>query len=321
MSRAALMRRPHRRPAGRRGGAPSTAGDWVAACPAWGERYVRVFLESTLPALAEALRALARPCEILVWTDRADLVEPRLAALGLGGVSWRVEPPPPPDGAFASMSECHRQAMACALPGDRVLLLTADMVLSREVLATCEHLHLGGKKIVCCVAPRALEGPAPVGAAGRALMGWAWANRHPMTRDCTWPDGRSYDLWRMYFERDGEVAARVFLPHPLVVVPDRRAMPFGPTIDVNLAVNFSPSTTAFLTSPDEGAAVELSPPDKEYLKTEATVRERLLSGAESCPQLVRCANYRHRMFFGKKVILVGAGGDCGDGEVVARVMG
>lgn len=234
----------------------------------------------------------------------------------------RVDSVPGPDGSFGSLSACHREALAAAGPRDRVLLLTADMVLSREVLATCEHWLSAGRKLVCCVPPRTLQDAGcPVGASGPELMEWAWANRHPMTRECTWPDGRSYDVWRMYFERDGEVAARVFLPHPLACVPYGRRVNFSPTIDVNLTANFTQSETYLITRPQEGAVVELSPPDKEFLLT-TPMRSRLDNTAEpSCPQFVRAGNPRHRMFWGKRVVIRGAGGDCGDGEVVGRVLG
>ena len=312
-----------REPRGMRGHVPSAPpGRWLVALPAWGERCVGVLLAYTLPALAAALRQLGKPTTLLVWTDAPTRVAAACEALGApGDLSAKFLPVPGPDGSFMSMSGCHREALALAGRGDRVLLLTSDMVLSREVLATCEQHLAGGKQLICCVAPRALQdaGP-PVGATGRDLLAWAWENRHPMTRDCTWPDGRSYDVWRMYFERGGAVSARVFLPHPLVCVPDGRRLTFSPTIDVNLTSNFSQAFTYMITRPEEGAAVEISPTDKEYLKT-TTMRERLEAGGPSCPALVPCSNHRHRMFWGKRVVLVGTGGDCGDAEVVARVLG
>jgi hypothetical protein len=281
---------------------------------------VRVLIQYTLPALLEALKALDRPAVLMIWTDQPDRVG-RVLRHSEGDEPAVIAAPPGPDGAFESLSNCHRQAMEAARAGDRVLLLTADMVVSREVLATCERHVAGGARLVCCCAMRAREDAfPPVGASGRELLEWAWANRHPMTADCTWPDGRSYDVWRMYFEQGDEVAARVFLPHPLVVVPAGRVIHFAPTIDVNLTMNFEQSVTHMITRPEEGAVVEVSPADKEYLKT-TTMRERMIDIQHSCPPLIRCSNPRHRMFWEKKVIIRGAGGDCGDGELVGRVLG
>lgn len=289
------------------------------ALPAWGERCVNIMMQYTLEALNVALRSISLPITIMVWSD-ADGLD-RLKVAGSDQVIFKLLSVPGPDGAFESMSNCHREAMAVAGPRDRVLLLTADMVVSREVLATCERQLSGGKKLVCCAPPRALEDAGcPVGADGRGLMEWAWQNRHPMTCECTWPEGRSYDVWRMYFEREGEVAARVFLPHPLACVPAGRRLHFRPTIDVNLCSNFTQSETYMITTPEEGAVAELSPRDKEFIRT-TTMRERMTSIQHSCPPLIRATNPRHRMFFEKRIVIRGAGGDCGDGEVVGRVLG
>jgi len=310
-------------PAGRRAGAPAAGpgGRWLVALPAWGERCVGVLIRYTLPALSAALRELGKPATLIVWTDQEHRIIAEMPTDQPEGTTVSIRGVPGPDGAFESMSNCHRQILAEAAPSDRVLLLTADMVVSREVLVTCEQLVASGKQLVCCAALRALEDAGcPVGASGRELLAWAWANRHPMTRECTWPAGRSYDVWRMYFERAGEVAARVFLPHPLVVVPGGRQLAFRPTIDVNLTSNFSQAQTYMLTGPEEGAAVELSPFDKDFLMT-TTMRARLDAGGPSCPPLIRATNLHHRMFFGRRVTISGAGGDCGDGEVVGGVLG
>ena len=89
---------------------------------------------------------------------------------------------------------------------------------------------------------------------------------------------------------------------------------------VNLTMNFSQATTHMITSPEEGAVIELSPPDKDYLQS-TTMHSRLRSGGPSCPPFIRATNPRHRMFFGKRVVIIGGGGDCGDGDVVRKVLG
>jgi hypothetical protein len=299
---------------------PNVPALWRVALPAWGERYVNVLLRYTLPALAVAVRTMARPTNLYIWTDQEERVKDALL-LPENNMQGEVtiRPVPGPDNSFMSMSACHRQALAEAGWSDRVVLLTADMVLSREILATAA-VHCGlGKKIICCVAMRTLEtANPPIGATGRALLEWGWTNRHRMTRECTWPDGGSYDVWRTYYEQGDEVAARVFLPHPLVVIPEGKRLVFGPTIDVNLTSNFQASDTFLITSPEEGAAVELSPADKEFVITESMATR--MNGGPSSPSLIKCTNPRHRMFFSKKVIIKGKGGDVGDSEVVARVL-
>jgi hypothetical protein len=279
---------------------------------------VDVLISATLPALLASTGVAGIVPELHVFTDQGD----RVRRVVPDNVPLRLLPVPGPDRAFESLSNCHRKTMTDAVGATRVLLLTADMVISREVFATCEQwLGPGGKQIVCCVAPRVTETRlVPIGAPGRELAEWGWANRHPMTRECTWPEGRSYDVWRMYFEQEGEVSARVFLPHPLAVLPRGRRLEFRPTIDVNLASNFSRASTHMITNPEEGTIVELSPVDKDFLLT-TTMRERMVDTQHSCPAFIPQTNQRHRMFFGHRVVLCGAGGDCGDAEVVGRMLG
>lgn len=305
-------------PGGRRGTKPSHGirGQWLIAFPAWGDRCVDVLIRASLPAAMMSLDAAGIVYEFLIYTDQAERIQNVLP----DNVARRIMAVPGPDKAFESMSNCHRHAMEAASIHDRVLLLTADMVISREVVTTAEAFINQGKHLICCVAPRTIDQPfVPVGASGRELLTWAWEHKHRMTRECTWPNGTSYDVWRMYFENGDEVAARAFLPHPLVVLPKGRRLNFRPTIDVNLANNFSMSVTHMITQPEEGAAIELSPPDKEFLVTE-TMRTRYQTKGPSIPAFIRQINERHRMFWSKKVIIKGSGGDCGDGEVVQRML-
>lgn len=312
------------RPGGRRGTRPSHGpeGRWLIALPAWGDRCVNLLLRYTLPALIVAVKEMARPTDLLIWTDQVGRVKEALLTPELNiGAQCTILPVPGTDLGFESMSSCHRRALTEAGPQDRVVLLTADMVVSREILSTAARLCAHGTKAVCCAAPRTLEtANPPIGATGRELLNWAWENRHPMTRECTWPSGRSYDVSRMYFEEGEEVAARVMLPHPLVVVPQGRTMEFRPTIDVNLAANFSSSVTHLITTPEEGAVVELSPADKEFLMTDS-MATRMQTRGPSAPSLIACHNPRHRMFYSKKIILRGDGGDCGDATMVGRILG
>lgn len=273
-----------------------------------------------MPALAAALEGIRRPATLRVYTDQPSVVRDAWLQLNTGR---RIDmfDVPGPDGSFESMSRCHRDTLDWG-KNDRVLLLTADMVVSREVLHTCEHQLNAGRQLVCCVALRALQDAPgiPVGVTGSDLLSWAWDNRHRMTRECTWPAGRSYDVWRMYFQEGEEVAARVFMPHPLAVAPRGRRLAFRPTIDVNLVSNFSGAVTHMITDPGEGAVIELSPADKEFLETES-MSTRMETRGPSCPAFVRCTNKRHRFFFEKRVLIRGSGGDCGDEDVVRRMIG
>ena len=305
-----------RTPAGRIGNpAPSKLSGWVIVLPGWGERCRALLADRVIPAVLHALHFADQGATLLIYSD----VEFRLPELP-AGVTAQFHPVPGPDFAFESLSNCHRDALTLIEPAARIMLLTADMVVSREVFATCNTHFNVGRRLICCIAPRTRqEVLPPIGATGRDLGAWAWEHRHRMTRECTWPDGHSFDIWRMYFERAGEVAAHAFLPHPLAAMPGGRHVAFRPTIDVNFAASFSAGETYLISDPAEGVIIEQSPDDKDFVMT-TTMAERLASPAlASCPQFVPCANPRHLAFFMTRVVLVGAGGDCGDGEVVARI--
>lgn len=310
---------------GARGRVPAgmdNQGTWIIAMPAWGDRCMGVMERATFPALRAALEPLKQHIAVVVYTDDGDRAAAAFTATGLDEVArLDLVPLKGDDRSFGQLSWCHSDAMARAAYRDRVALLTADMVVSEEILFTCEQRLRASTKLVCVAAMRTDETAYPDGMTlpGSALLEWAWNNRHHMTKECTWPKGTSYDVWRMYFEKDGNVATRVFLPHPLAVMPQCRTLKFVPTIDVNLINNFSPSVTHMITSPSEGAVIELSEQGKEFLITE-TMETRYKTRGASIPPFVRCTNKRHRMFFIKKVGIIGDANDVGDEMVVERVL-
>ncbi len=311
------MRGPARN---RRGVTPTPAAlmcPWLIALPVWGEHYIDIFERATLPALREALVRLDKPVVVIVHTDQADRVSRML-----DGIVFEVHPVPGPDNAFESLSNAHRFVLQQAQIGERVCLLTADLVISRDMLVNCESHFQKGKKLVCCMGMRVCDDEMPPDTkSGHALLSWGWDHRHPMTMECTWPDGKSYDVWRMYFEKGSEVACRLALPHPIALVKKNNAeIRFNPTIDVNVAFNFSPSDTHLITEPSEGAMIELSPRDKEFIYTEPMLK-RLQRSLPSCPAFVKIVNPRHRMFFRKQIIIKGKGGDCGDKQVMDVLVG
>lgn len=292
-------------------------GDWLLSVPVWGERYLRIFEQATLPALKLAAEALGRPTTLLVHSDDEAHIR---AVVGNAFNQVIVRPVPGADRAFASLSDAHREAMRMARPAQRLCLLTADLVMSRNSLYSAERHFQSGKLIFCCAGVRADDAETPpIGANGPTLAAWTWAHRHPMTRECTWPDGRSYDLWRVYFERDGNVTSRVNLPHPLALVSDGRQIHFSPTIDVNVVTHFRPREIQMVTDPAEAVLTELSPHDKEFLMAEYTMRERFEQGGHACPEFIRIHHSTRRWLYGHPIRLVG-NGDASDPGVVARML-
>lgn len=301
---------------------------WSIIVPVWGERYLNIFINAGLPALRQAVRVLRASVpeadvEYVFNTDTMDVSGLR----NTDGVPIRGYPVPSDDRAFESLSQSHRAAIARANINDRLVLLTADLVISSSSLLACHKQFEAGKLLVCCMGMRVSDetvvghGMDPaIYASGRTLLGWGWDHRHPMTRECTWPDGHSYDLWRMYFEKDDEVACRLCLPHPIALVRDSRPVHFAPTIDVNVAMNYTREETHLVTDPAEVAMIELSPPEKDFIHTES-MRYRYDNNAPSLPSFGLMVNDRHRHFFGHKIIVKGKGGNCGDQEVVSKLLG
>lgn len=285
---------------------------WLVSVPVWGERYVEVFCSVALPALEQAFKQVPDlDVRLVVHTDQPDRIRD-------GATEIPIETRPVPAGArsFDCMSQAHRQVLDMAMMHDRVMLLTADLVLSKEGLRACDEiLHPGNKFLVACAGVRAVEeGVVPITKSASRLMKWAWDHRHPMTEECRWPDGRSRDLSRLYFEKDGTVLTRLCLPHPLAVRIDGRLLRFNPTIDVNLINNFHVAEIHMVTTSDRLALVELSPRNKDFAINGPMI-DQYDSGSIVIPGGMQTWCMKH------KIMLVGNEPvDCGDDEVMSRIL-
>lgn len=291
---------------------------WLISVPVFGARYVEECCATTLPALQRAVEALeaARDVDVrlIIHTDQPDRVR--------GAVGTPVEPYPVPAGArdWDSFAQAHREALALALAGDVIVLLTAGAVISEQGLVYCaDVLENPALRVVLCAVPRVLnQNLLPDTADAAAFMAWAWENRHPMTTECTWPDGRSVDLSRTFFVgTDGDVVTRQILPHPLAVRADGRQLRFTPTVDANLMLCFDPSEMHMTPDCAKLALVKLTPLDKGYDLAEGTMRERAESGKLSV------TNLQQRWCMSKRVLLRGRGTarGCGDALFIGAIGG
>lgn len=285
---------------------------WLISLPAWGERCVEECCAAVLPALRRAVAELGDlDVRVIVHTDAPE----RMA--GEWGPNMHCRPVPAGARYFDCMSQAHREVLASALAGDIVVFLTAGAVLSDGALAYCLDRFTENARLraVLCAVPRVLaEGPLPDSGAARDLARWGWEHRHPLTQDCTWPDGRSRDLSRTYYERDGGVVTRVCLPHPLAVRVDGRRLNFTPTVDANLIQCFDRTEMHLVPDSRRLAAVKLTPADKGHDLAPGTMRERLAAYEIVIPDPLQ------RWFLSQPVALVGPPRDCGDVEVVDKIM-
>lgn len=285
--------------------------------PVWGERYERVFVRYTLPALLMAAKQLGGDITLLLYADK-----PELAAEWAQFFPVKHYAVPGPDRAFMSLSQAHRHALSAPESYNRVVLLTSDMVVSANALAFCNRQMDLGKRCICVAAMRVTEtDERPPWEDSRRLLEWGWRFRHPMTEQSTWPHGVSYDIARMYFANAEHVVTRVCLPHPLAVTPmgPRRPLQFRPTIDVNLVNNFSLGDIYMVTSPEEAGVIELSPMDKEFLTTE-TMETRFQTQGPSLPSFTKLRSMHQRHFFSHRIVISGGEGDVGDGVVMERLL-
>ena len=251
---------------------------WLISVPVWGESYVSEFCAASQPSLdraVEALIATGAEVRVILYTDQPERV------LGSGGPASECRPVPAGARDFDCMSQAHRDTMGLALRGDIVVLLTAGTVISEQGLVYCaEILRNPQLRVVLCAVPRVLSyGQIPDTANARGLMRWAWENRHPMTSECTYPEGRSVDLSRTYYTSPGGgVVTRVFLPHPLAVRIEGRPPSFTPTVDCNLMNNFDPSVMHMATDSSRLAMVKLTPADKGFQVSGSSMKDRMAQG-------------------------------------------
>lgn len=288
---------------------------WIVSVPVWGKRYLDVFFTHTLHSLANASETLGRYITTVIHTDT-----PHLFPARFGNVQLQVLPVVDAQSPFDMLSASHRDVIQKARLGQIVALLTADICVSPEIFVASESYINKGYKLVCLVGMRCLEDAAPpIFETSREMLSWGWDNPHPMTVESTWPSGRSYDIWRMYFQSGDNVVARVCLPHPFAFIKDKRYLNFRATVDVNFMRNFKFGEIYLVTDPDDAAMIELSPITKGFGMVE-TMQERLVSRANSVPGLSELNVPHQRFMLQKRVVIKGKDVSCGEEPVVQRLL-
>lgn len=284
---------------------------WLISVPIWGDAYVAKFA-AALPALRLAAARVGGKKLIIAHTDKPGEVEQMSDTLPIEARPISVSG----DGYYVTMSGAFREVMAMARPGDIVVHMVADAVISANALAACDRAFRRGKKIVAACPVRVFDdsGPFPF-EDSRELLKHAWHNRHFITRDSTWPggdiDGGGHELCRIYFDDGENVVARTWLPHPLAFLADGRPVTFGNSPDMDLVANFNTDEIHLVTDPDELAYVALESRSRT-LSPEPPISERL--GHE------RLSLDVHRWLLSHRVCIRGRNVDLGDEAVVAPLI-
>ena len=271
---------------------------WLISVPVWGAPYVRVFSEAAAPALLAAVSRMGAPVKFVVHTDSPDAVR---AALAGQEVDLRPVPSKP---TYVTLQEAHADAVLSAAPGDRVVLLNADLVVSGNLLARCAEHFAAGKEAVVLLGIRTILNEAarpPVDAAPRALLAWAWANRHQIIRDLEWGSGGSMLPTNLFFAEGGSVVARGFHLHPVAVVR-QDSVQFKSTIDGDLLDGYLHERVHVVVDPDDCAMVEMSDPARRF-----PVRAAQLSAPGVAASMRARASATHRWLFTHRIgVLEGA---------------
>lgn len=283
-------------------------GQWLVSIPCWGEYHANTLIKHALPALQLALVGVN--AKVIIHTDFGSnsLSAIRdLHKLTLGGHQVGVRPVITGETDHDTYGNCHRDVMNNASPGQLVALLNADIVVSPETFKACEARFAQGKKLIVTAATRCLfkQGVSPpIGEPARALLAWSLRVKHPSVAECFWGTGRSMIPWAIYFESASGVVLRGFHLHPLAFVKEAGLTFKGTSLDEHLIEGFDPADIHVVTSPDELALAELSPPDKLF---------KLLSHPLNEKAAFAWAQHRatkgHRWLFTHRIVLAGTDAD------------
>lgn len=275
--------------------------DFIVAVPAWGDHHRKLFLGPVLRTHRAALAALddeyrgSIHVRYVVQTD-----DPVAVAKALGDLELTLVPAPSEQKAknpMRAMAGAHAHAIESARANERVVLLNADIMVSREAFVAAEWRFRQGKRAIVTCGTRTLPGflgaPGPLPA--RDLLAWSLRRPHPITRSCYWPTGKCHLPWGIYFRNGDSVILRAFHLHPLAVVKDR-ALKFDGTIDMDLVDNYRHSEIHLVTDPDEMAIVEMSPKSKVLGDNPWPIDVgQILSWALRGARPMHWWNFRHRI--------------------------
>lgn len=276
----------------------------------WGERCVPLFTGPVLDSHADALRRFDGEVRYMVHAD--DPAVAKAIALKTGkAVECR---PVVRESAtrklkndHATLKACQFEAIAAARPGEALVLLNADLLVSVECFAAIWHQVAAGKKMVICCATRTRPQEWPKRQIQSAeLLSWGMRNAHTITRECYYGSGTIDTPWAIYFRCGTSTVLRGFHLHPLAVVNDR-ALKFEKSVDWDLASCFAREDIHVVTGKDELALAEVSPAAKPWQSLGRPF------GAQDILSWTRRKTIDfHWWLFSQRILIEGEDRDCGD---------
>lgn len=278
---------------------------WLISIPCWGKYHTDTLIRYALPALRKVTCDL--DVQLMVHTDDASKLWKEMAGLPVQFRPLEVGPT-----QHDTFGNCHRDVLASAEDGQYIMLLTADMVVSKEVMIASELRFRQGKKLIIAAASRCLlrkDNKPPMGATAHQLLDWTFTCIHPSVADCYWGTGHTMVPWAIYFKSEHGVVLRGFHLHPLAMVKSPGLTLRGMTLDEYICDEFDTKDIYVVTSPDELSLAELSPPDRLF---------KGLPHVMTPKSVYQWAQHRttarHRWLFESRIVLQGTGEDTTDIE-------
>jgi hypothetical protein len=235
--------------------------------PAWGRHYVEMATRYTLPAIWASLLAWDRDVRatFIVHTDERTLFRRSVPGLridfrpvqrGVGAGNL---------GDWVAFERAHREAIDRTTPGNLLVLLNSDTVVSIETMRVVDAALRGKIKVGVSVGIRTLidGNVCPIGVTADVLARWCWSHRHHLTDDMLWGTGAAQQPTQMFFQHDDQdrdVSMHCFHLTPMFIVKDRE-LKFGGTIDDGMLANYDDHEIAYFRDRPFVVA-ELSPFNK-----------------------------------------------------------
>ncbi len=283
---------------------------WLISVPCWDEYHVNTFLKYVLPSLRVAIKEAGVRAHLIIHTEDQRIY---IAGYLLPHDELDIEMRTPSYGKthHVTYGNCHRDVIKSAKPGERVMLMNADIVVSRETFSACEQRFAEGKKLIVASATRCLFKPGVVpeiGAKSRELLAWSLEVKHPSVAECFWGVGHTMIPWAIYFKTSTGVVIRGFHLHPLAFIKQAGLTFKGTSLDEHLIEEFSKDEIHVVTSPDEFGLAELSPPAYLFKLDKSMTEKSVYNWA------VHRTTSRHRWLFEHRIVVSGTGEDQSDVE-------
>ena len=260
---------------------------WIIGLPVWGDRYVDLARNVSLPCITAALNRSKLPAHLVIHTD----LPPE--AFGTH-TRFSLEFRPIKHRGWHQYSLAHFDVCRLAMPGDFVSLLPADAAISREFFTFCETRLAAGMTLVAAEGSRTYaEEYPPIGVSGQELTDWSIEHLHQCMRDCFWGTGRTLIHSTIYFADGDNLVKHCFHVGPMGFVVDGRQYKLGGDSSDGSFMDSFRSEEVHVAQPSELAIIECSPEEKSFgIRPEPFTHQHVVEWAKGNATPNHCATFR-----------------------------